>query len=119
MTTFEDGPAKGQTLMLHRAPLFLRAVHDAVTGKWDALDQLGDTPKPTERIFCYVLTGPPSHCHIRSSGGRGGFYSVANYRAILPNPLPQEIMRDNKAWADWCETQPIPAWAADYMGKIS
>ena len=38
MTTFQDGPAKGMTLMLKRTPVYLRVV--CSLGKVDALDQL-------------------------------------------------------------------------------
>lgn len=47
MTTFIDGPAKGQTLMLRRNPVYLIVTEE--NGKFDALDQLEDAPKPTEK----------------------------------------------------------------------
>lgn len=43
MSNFIDGPAKGVHLSLRRSPMFLRAVCEP-NGKWDALDQLTDTP---------------------------------------------------------------------------
>jgi len=54
MTTFEDGPAKGQHLSLQRAPKFLRVVEDG--GKWDALDQPTDEPRPGETLYAYRIS---------------------------------------------------------------
>ena len=99
MTRFNDGPAKGQNLMLKRAARFLRVVEE--NGKWDALDQREDTPKPTETIYAYTIVGEPGMSHIHASGGRGGFYTIANYRFVTPQPADSE-MRDNNAWRTWC-----------------
>jgi len=71
MTTFKDGPAKGQTLMLRRAQMFLRVVQDP-KGTWDALDQPDDTPKPEERLYAYRIDGQPAMAHYCIRGGRGG-----------------------------------------------
>lgn len=82
MTTFRDGPAKGQTLMLGRAPLLMRVVRTA-EGQWDALDQLSDMPAADETIFVYRLVEGPTFVHIRRDrrhGGsgifRGGVYAL-------------------------------------------
>lgn len=99
MTTFEDGPAKGQTLMLQRVPKFLRVVVDA-DGTWDALNQPEDTPKPTETLYAYEMVGEPGWCHLNRGGGRGGFYGIATYKFIAAQP-PQETMRDWDQWQKW------------------
>lgn len=104
MTTFKDGPAQGQRLMLRRAPIFLRVTSFTV---WDALDQPEDTPEPSENLFAYVLAGEPGHCHISTRGkdGRrgGGFYPIAEYRYVEQQP-DDATMRDNAAWRKWCES---------------
>jgi len=58
MTRFLDGPAEGVTLMLRRAPIYLRVVHRGT--EWDALDALDDRPTPDETIYVYVLHGEPT-----------------------------------------------------------
>ncbi len=107
MTTFQNGPAAGQRLMLHRAPIFLRVVEAA--GKWDALDQLNDNPSVHEKLHAYVLAAKPGMCHIRASKG-GGFYPIAEYRLVEPQP-PESEMRYGKIWCDWCYSQPRPTLA--------
>lgn len=100
MTTFQDGPAAGQKLMLKRAVMFLRVTYES--GKWDALDQLTDKAKETEELFAYRIVGVPGHCHIRASGGRSGFYVMATYKLVEPQPTDAQ-MRDNEAWSKWVE----------------
>lgn len=102
MTTFKDGPAKGQTLMLQRAPVLLRVVRDDNLNKWDALDQLDDTPSPHESIFVYRMVEGPTFMHIRRDrrhGGsgifRGGVY------AVLDEQPEDAILRDTSRWRDW------------------
>jgi hypothetical protein len=100
MTTFEDGPAKGQKLLLHRAPRFLRVTCDGE--HWDVLDQLEDVPKASEKLFAYELTTNPGMCHI-NAGKRSGFYTIANYRLITEQPTNLVMRcRDNEAWRQWC-----------------
>ncbi len=99
MTSFLDGPAQGQSLMLKRCPIFLRVVVDG-GGKWDALDQPEDRPRPGEQLFAYRIEGEPSMCHVRRTGGRGGFYAMGQYRFILDQP-EDAMMRDNQAWVHW------------------
>jgi len=103
MTTFKDGPAKGQTLMLRRAAMFLRVVQDP-NGEWDALDQLGDTPKPGERLYAYKITFPVHMAHYCMGGGRGGMYPVASYSLVEPQPTDQQ-MRTEPQWDAWCKAQ--------------
>jgi hypothetical protein len=100
MTRFLDGPAKGVTLLLHRAPRILRAVRDP-GGKWDALDQLGDVPEPNEAIYIYLLAGRPAVAHISLSRGRGGFYPLAEYRYSAVQPGPEVDVRDTAGWRRW------------------
>ena len=65
MTTFVDGPAKGQRLRLKRAARFLRVTE--ANGEWDALDQLTDHPRTDEKLWAYEITGQPGMMHgIRS-----------------------------------------------------
>ncbi len=103
MTTFEDGPAKGQHLMLKRAARFLRVVE--ANGKWDALDQLFDTPEPTETLYAYEIIGPPGMCHLNCGRDGGSWYPIATYRFVKVQPADAE-MRSTEAWGKWCEQQP-------------
>jgi len=102
MTSFIDGPAKGQHLMLKRAARFIRVVDEV--GKWDALDQPEDTPKATEKIYAYQVHGDVRACHINRGGGRGGFYPIAEYRFIVDQP-DDATMRDADRWRAWCEAR--------------
>ena len=103
MTRFLDGPAAGKTLMLGRAPFFLRAVQ-APDGTWDALDQLHDTPKPDERIVVYQLQGEPTRMHMqRVVNGRRAcsWHEGGEYR--LAADAPDDVTaRDTAAWREWC-----------------
>ena len=104
MTTFEDGPAKGQHLMLKCAARFLRVVE--ANGTWDALDQPTDTPRPEEKLYAYEIAGQPGMCHLNCGRGRGGWYPIASYRFVKDQP-PDAEMRSAEAWSRWCELQPI------------
>lgn len=97
MTRFLDGPAKGQTLMLRRAPVFLRAVQGP--SGWDALDQLDDTPAANERIVVYRLIGEPTWMHVRMTKG-GGIFRGGTYRVVDPQP-PEDVLRQTAAWRAW------------------
>ena len=108
MTIFQDGPAKGQSLMLKRAPVFLRVVK-SLAGKWDGLDQLDDRPQFSEEVFAYVMTRPPGHMHIRAKGGAGGFYPVAEYQLCTTQPTDFQL-RNNSAWGEWANSQPPPGF---------
>jgi hypothetical protein len=104
MTTFEDGPAKGVVLALKGACLFLRVVRAVEVGpnQWDALDQPHDTPADNEQLYAYRISCQPTMCHIRASGGRGGFYPMASYHYILDQP-PGDTMRRREKWEAWCQ----------------
>lgn len=71
MTTFTDGPAAAIQLNISRTPIYLRVVHDIATDQWDALDQLADTPKPTEEIHVYRIDGEPMRGFWDGTDGRG------------------------------------------------
>lgn len=104
MTRFLDGPAEGKTLMLHRAPFFLRAVQ-APDGTWDALDQLDDEPKPDERIVLYQLEGEPTWMHVcRSPRSQSGMYRGGTYR-LAANPPDEATLRDRRKWQWWANTE--------------
>lgn len=108
MTTFNNGPARGTVLRLHRAPFFLRVCVGPVLDdtdhrtKIDALDQVNDAPRPHEQLFAYRLTAKPGMCHIRASQGQGGFFTLADYTLVDPQPAGG-LMRNRKAWVAWCE----------------
>jgi hypothetical protein len=102
MTRFLDGPAAGVTLMLRRAPVFLRAV-TTDGGTWDALDQLDDSPQSTERIVVYRLDGEPTWCHIRATKG-GGVYRGGAYRVLEHQPADERV-RSTAAWRAWVGEQ--------------
>lgn len=98
MTSFRDGPAKGQSLMLKRAPTFLRVVEHA--GKFDALDQHHDEPKPQETITVYLLVRKMGWIHIKATKG-GGFFIRAEYEFWEEQP-DEDTMRSQIAWRQWC-----------------
>ncbi len=109
MTTFEDGPAAGEYLSLKRAPLYLRVTDNGSV--WDALDQVGDTPRPNETLHCYRLKEPAGNCHVHRQGG-GGWFKVATYVYVSPQPSDAK-MRTTGAWRNWTAKQTVPDWWGD------
>ncbi len=109
MTTFQDGPAAASTLQLRRAPKFLRVVVDG--DEVDALDQLEDSPRATEKLFAYVIVENHGMIHInaRDKRGRrcGGYYAMAKYALVEVQPA-DEIMRSKSKWRNWCEINNTP-----------
>lgn len=105
MISFLDGPAAGETLALRRGPLFLRVVL-APRGKdrWDALDQLNDAPNAGEKLYAYRRQGKAASMHLRCTGRGGkaasGYYAVAEYRFVEPQP-DNATMRDTEKWRTW------------------
>lgn len=92
--------------MLKRSPVYLRVTEEG--GKFDALDQLHDEPKPTEKLYCYVIHGTPGWCHIlHRDRKRSGFYVSAEYAFVEPQPTDAE-MRETSAWREWTSKQPHP-----------
>lgn len=112
-TTFLDGPASGQRMMLRRAPVFLRVTQRH--GKFDALDQLDDTPEPGEAIRVYILTAAPTAMHILIRGknkSAGGWYFSGVYRLAGEQP-DDAVLRDNHRWRAWCHGDGaalLPKW---------
>ncbi len=102
MISFVNGPAAEKSLMLKRAPIFLRV---AIVGDdVDALDQLDDKPKPTETLYVYRrLTEKPSPFHIRAAKFSGWFLS-ADYALFEIQP-DAETLRDSDRWREWCSQQ--------------
>lgn len=106
MTTFEDGPAAGQTLMLRRHPVFLRVVVDAA-GKWDALDQLADRPALDEEVHVYRLVETGGMVCIRRKVG-GGCFKIGRYKLHDVQP-PRPFGRVQSKWEQWAGEQ-YAAW---------
>lgn len=106
MTRFEDGPAKGQVLMLKRAPRFLRVVQSQKSGAWDALNELMDTPQPEEKLFAYESVGQPAYAFVDGTKCHG-CYAIAAYRFISEQP-PDAVMRNSDIWGAWCESRVLP-----------
>lgn len=106
MTRFLDGPAIGKTLMLKRAPFFLRVTVSESREKktFDALDQLEDQPRPNEDLFVYEMVGKPGSCHVRCGNGGSGFYMVADYKMVEVQP-EDIILRDTAKWAEWVDQE--------------
>lgn len=108
MSNFLNGPAAGVTLSLGRSPYFLRVVMSPA-GKWDALDQLEDTPAADEQIHVYRIASEPAVAHIDGrdpkTGKRyGRWLSVADY--VLHDEQPDDrSARDTAAWRKWTEKQ--------------
>lgn len=111
MTKFLDGPAVGEGLMLKRAPLFLRAVKGP-SGKWDALDQLTDTPSADETIVVYRLVNGPWTVHLNMGRKGCGWYQGGEYHVVAEQPSDAE-MRTTAAWQTWCRAAVGQAVAAD------
>ncbi len=99
MTTFLDGPAKGQMFRLRNAPLYLRVTRDTrnLIDGWDALDEWTDRPESHEELFAYQRVGPSTWMHVRARGG-GSVYRGGEYRLVDPQP-DEATMRQN--WTTW------------------
>lgn len=100
MTTFTDGPAAGVTLMIRRAPLFLRVAYHRYAEKWDALDQVGDEPTGAEDYTVYRLAEVKGRGHMRP----GGCFVIAEYK-VWPVQPDQAVMRNNEKWRAWATQQ--------------
>lgn len=102
MTRFLDGPAAGEVLMLQRAPDYLRAVQNALSGAWDALDLLKDTPGPTDLlIVAYRRVGDRTSCHVDWTRQRSGWYMGGSYELVAEQPA-DDVLRDTERWRAWC-----------------
>lgn len=105
MSKFHQGPADGQSLMLARAPRFLRVVVGP-NNKIDALDQLTDTPAETEEIHVYEIQTEPVAAFIDGTGkdGRrfGRAVQIADYAWLPEQPADHEV-RTTEAWQAWVQ----------------
>ena len=99
MTRLHGGPADGVTLMLQRAPIYLRAVC-IPGGDWDALNQLDDAPKASEQIIVYQRDGDGGWVHLRTNRGCR-WYTSAEYRVLDLQP-DDAAVRETAAWRAWC-----------------
>ena len=115
-TKILDGPAKGATAMLRRAPVFLRVTIDA-KGKIDYLDQINDQANPDEKLYAYRCMAAPGSCHVLVRGKNrvaGGWYQLGEYE-LLPEQPDDATMRDNAKWREWCHgpvaTAQRPEWS--------
>lgn len=111
MLDLVDGPAKG-AYSVKRAPIFLRAVVDSVSGDTDVLNEVEDLPHLTEKVFVYKQTGEaPMTAHLlMSPRSKSGFYTFIKYKHI--GSIDGETMRDNEAWKKYVAAQ-FPAGAVD------
>lgn len=107
MTTFIDGPAKGQNLMLRAAPKLIRVTRDTVTGKFDALDMADDTPTKLEELHAYALSEYQGMMHVNRGRKGGGFYTIARYH-LLPAQPTDSVMRSTELWEHFCRTMRGP-----------
>ncbi len=78
--------------------MFLRAVKNA-KGEMDCLDLVDDVPTTTETVYVYRLEGQASPVHLNFGGGKGGFYTMGEYRH-MPD-VDGQTLRDNAAWQAW------------------
>jgi hypothetical protein len=102
MITLIHTPTEKQTLMLRRAPYFLRVVWND-KGEVDALDQIEDEPRKDERVMVYVRNPVSMQrgVHLNTGGKKGGgWFAMASYRVSYLQP-PDEVMRHNGLWAEW------------------
>lgn len=105
MISILDGPAKGERLLLRRAPFFLRVT---IRGKGksqrvDALDQISDRPQAGEQVHVYRRQGKACKIHIYGGYARGWF-AVAEYRQHDSQP-DDATTRDNRNWQAWAREE--------------
>jgi hypothetical protein len=107
VTRFEDGPAQNTALSLRRAPYYLRVVMK--DGKFDALDQLEDTPAADEQITVYFLKSNDGFVHVDGrdpkTGKRfGRTETMATYK-LCPVQPDDATVRSTMLWQAWCQEQ--------------
>lgn len=107
MTTFKDGPAQGQTLMLRRSPKFLRVVNNpGHKHAWDALDMPEDVPAGREIPMVYMREVVKGTAHVSTRPRSGsGWYPIAEYGYHHTQPTVAE-MKDLERWRAWVAAQP-------------
>lgn len=91
-------------LTLKRVPRFLRFVLTGADWKTlDALDQLDDAPRAGEHVIA-AEKRDESRMHLDGykNGRRCGWWeNIATYEPV-PDPPPQDVLRDTAAWQAWC-----------------
>jgi hypothetical protein len=94
------------SLLLRRAPLFLRVVRDSRTLGWDALDQLADVPQPDEQLFIYRRVSDVGRIHVDRARRHGGsiWAAVATYEYVKDADVDA---RDTRKWQTWCWRQKL------------
>lgn len=102
MTTFEDGPAKGQQARLSRAPQYLRLT-EATPGHWEPLVLIEDLPEAGARVVAYELVGEPQWVRVTREG-RSEVTFAGTYRLVDPQPT-DTILRINALWQEWALAQ--------------
>jgi hypothetical protein len=116
MIRFLDGPAKEAKLTLRRTPVYLRVVCDP-NEKWDALDQLTDTPASNEKLFAYKIVSHDGAAFVdgrdSKTGKRFGYCAqLASYSVVADQP-DEATMRDAAKWRAWIEKRESVSLNAD------
>lgn len=109
MISLTDGPAEG-AYAVKRAPAYLRAVLNILTGEKDVLDQLDDTPGDNEEVCVYKLEGQAGVVHLNRGKGRSGFYATGTYHHV--EDVRGVDVRDTMAWRRWVADQ-LPELTVD------
>ena len=97
------GTTKGPSLRLNRNPLPLYLRFVMVGTCWetlDALDQLDDTPKDSERVVVAEKRGDIGRMHAFGNKKVTGWYDTITYDLIQPQP-EQDTLRDTERWRAW------------------
>lgn len=102
MISLEGGPGEG-AYAVKRAPKFLRAVLNTLTGEKDVLDQLSDTPGDNEEVWVYKLEGEAGIVHLNRGKGQSGFYATGTYRYV--DDVRGVDVRETMAWRRWVADQ--------------
>lgn len=101
--SFRLGSPK-KTLLLSRAPLFLRFVVQGTGWRTiDALDQPDDTPAENEHVIGAMREGPIGLVHYdgcRNGKRFSGWEQCATYMPIVD--VEKNVLRDNEKWRAWC-----------------
>lgn len=109
-----DGPARGETLMLARAPDFLRVVFSRARG-WNGLDEPTDEPRADEDVYAYRRVGAATRGMVdyvdRKGRRRGECVAVAKY-LLVENQPDGVTLRSTVEWQAWCIAQKRAARAA-------
>ena len=102
MISLADGPVEG-TYAVKRAPEYLRAIVNTLTGEKDVLDQLDDTPGDNEEVWVYKLEGEAGQVHINSTKVKG-FFATGTYRLV--EDVRGVDVRETVDWWRWVAERP-------------